>query len=102
LTSDDTYHFGAIPAGCHGSGTNNLVKAIDGQIAAGDFTHTDGSRYVMLVNKDLLKSIPCSPQFRHPPKRLQFVSPYSGKLGVYEGEQIWLAPGHGVLLKLEY
>lgn len=100
LTSDDTYHFGAIPAGCHGPGTNSLVASISGEMAVGDFTHTDGTRYVMVVNKNLAKSIPCDPHFRHPPKSLKFISPYTGQAGAFEGEQIWLAPGHGVLLKL--
>jgi hypothetical protein len=101
LTSDDTYHFGTVPSGCHGPATNSLVTAIGGDIAVGDFTHSDGTRYVMLVNENVSKSIPCAPQFRHPPKRLRFVSPYTGKTGDFEGEQIWLAPGAGVLLELD-
>jgi hypothetical protein len=101
LTSDDTYHFGSIPAGCHGPGANSLVTNIGGEFAVGDFTHTSGARYVMLVNKNLLKSIPCQPQFRHPPKTVKFISPYTGQAGAYQGEQVWLAPGHGVLLELE-
>jgi|SRR5579883_2433183 len=101
LTSDDTYHFGSIPAGCHGPGTNSLVTGASGNFAVGEFTHADGSRYVMVVNKDLAKSTSCWPQFRHPPKTLKFVSPYTGKLEVFDGEQVWLAPGQGVLLKPE-
>jgi hypothetical protein len=100
LTSDDTYHFGAMPAGCHGPDTNSLVTSIDGEFAVGDFTHTDGTRYVMLVNENLLKSVPCNPHFRHPAKRVKFISSYSGHAGAFEGEQIWLAPGSGALLQL--
>jgi hypothetical protein len=100
LTSDEVYHFGSVPAGSHGPSTNSLVTAADGQILVGDFTHKDGTRYVMLVNKDVLKSIPCWPKFRHAPAKVQKVSPYSGRLSAYEGENIWLAPGAGVLLKL--
>jgi len=101
LTSDDTYHFGSIPTGCHGPGPDSLVTNMAGEFAVGDFTHADGTRYVMVVNKNVLKSTLCQPQFRHPPKALKFVSPYSGQVGAYVGEQVWLAPGHGVLLKLE-
>jgi hypothetical protein len=100
LTSDDTYHFGAMPTGCHGPGANSLVTAITGEFAVGDFTHTDGSRYVMLVNENLSKSTPCQPQFRNPPKTVKLISPYTGQAVAYEGEQIWLAPGSGRLLKL--
>ncbi len=102
LTSDDTYHFGSIPAGCHGPGATSLVTNIGGEFAVGDFTHSNGARYVMLVNKNLLKSIPCQPQFRLPLKSVKFISPYTGQAGAYAGEQVWLAPGHGVLLKLEW
>ena len=66
----------------------------------GEFTHRDGSRYVMVVNK-ALASIPCSPQFRKAPRRLQQVSPYTGALMPFEGEQVWLAGGQGVLLRVE-
>ena len=101
LTSDETYHFGAIPPGCRGRDTNSLVTAMNGEFAAGDFTHRNGTRYVMLVNKNLAKSIPCLPQFRHPPKSVKLISPYTGAETSFDGENIWLAPGHGALLKLE-
>ncbi len=101
LTSDDAYHIGKIPTGCHGPTTNSLVTGVSGDNAlVGDFTHRDGSRYVMIVNKDLTKSRPCSAQFRNAPKRLQKVSPYSGSLSPFEGEDVWLAPGAAVLLKV--
>lgn len=49
----------------------------------------------------LAKSHPCSPQFRNPPRRVRMVSPFSGQLTGFDGEQRWLAPGQGVLMKLE-
>jgi hypothetical protein len=102
LTSDDVYHIGKSPSGCKGPSTNSLVSGVSGEnFLVGEFTHTDGSRYVMIVNKDLAKSRPCSPQFRKAPRRVQHVSPYSGALTPFEGEYVWLAPGQGVLLKLE-
>jgi hypothetical protein len=52
------------------------------------------------VNKNVYKSAVCFPHFRAAPKRLQFVSPYNGRLTDYEGEECWLAPGQGVLLKV--
>jgi len=100
LTSNAVYHFGDVPAGCAGPGETSLVKTIAGSMLVGDFTHEDGSRYVLIVNKDLSSSIPCAPQFRDPPSRLERVSPYTGTLVPSEGEQIWLAPGQGALLKV--
>jgi hypothetical protein len=103
LTCDDAYHLGTVPPGCHGPSTNSLVSGIEGgNVLVGDFTHTDGSRYVMVVNKSLTGSRTCWPQFRKPPKGLKHVSPYTGVLTRYEGEYAWLAPGQGVLLKPEY
>ena len=66
----------------------------------GDFTHADGGRYVMIVNKDRVHSRPCDPKFRNSPGALKMVSPYTGQLTPFEGEQVWLAPGAGVLLKI--
>jgi hypothetical protein len=103
LRSDEVYHFGAIPQGCDQPSEKSLVAGISGEFAAGDFTHEgDGSRYVMLVNKDLLKSIPCGPQYRTAPKKVELVSPYTGQLTPFEGEQVWLGPGQGSLLKLTF
>lgn len=100
LTSDETYHFGSVPPGCHGPGADSLVASMGGDFAAGDFTRADGARYVLIVNKNLGKSVPCAPQFRHPPKRVDLISPYTGQPTPFEGEQIWLAPGGGALLAL--
>lgn len=100
LKSDRVYHFGPVPTGCVGRDESSLVKAIDGPMLVGDFTHADGSRYVLVVNKDFGASVPCQPQFRQPPSKLELVSPYTGQLVPFTGEQIWLAPGQGSLLKL--
>ena len=100
LRSNRVYHFGSVPKGSAGPDDQSLVKTAAGNLLVGDFTHEDGSRYVLCVNKDFAKSMPCFPQFREPPKRLEMVSPYSGQLTAFDGEQVWLAPGQGVLLKL--
>jgi hypothetical protein len=101
LTSDDVYHFGSVPDGSHEPGPATLIKGMNSsEFMAGDFTHADGSRYIMIVNKDVSKSRYCAPQFRTPPSRLKMVSPYTGNLTDFSGEQQWLAPGQGVLLKL--
>jgi len=103
LTCDEVYHIGNVPSGCKGPLTNSLLTGVSGDnFLVGDFTHKDSSRYVMVVNKDLAKSRPCSPQFRRSPKSLRHVSPYAGVLTPFEGEYVWLAPGQGVLLKPEW
>ncbi len=102
LTSDAVYHFGHIPPGAGGPSTNSLVTSVGGDsFMAGDFTHRDGTRYLMVVNKDLAKSRVCAPHFRQVPRRVQHVSAYTGELTAFEGEDVWLAPGSGILLKVE-
>jgi hypothetical protein len=102
LSSDNVYHIGKVPAGCNGPPTNSLVTAVSGDnFLVGDFTHRDGSRYVMVVNKDLAKSRPCSPKFRQAPRQLRHLSPYTGVLTPFNSEYVWLAPGQGVLLVVE-
>jgi hypothetical protein len=102
LRSDDVYHFASIPAGSHGPRGDDLLTSVDnGDWMAGDFTHRDGSRYVLIVNKNLGGSAPCGPHFRHPTKGVRLVSPYSGELVDFAGEGCWLAPGQGALLKVE-
>jgi len=102
LKSDAVYHFGPPPSGASGPPANSLVTSAGGDgFLAGEFTHRDGSRYLMIVNKDLDKSRVCSLQFRAAPRRVLHVSPYSGALTPFHGEDVWVAPGGGVLLKLE-
>jgi hypothetical protein len=100
LTSDRVYHFGTVPAACAGADDKCLVKSVAGQILVGDFTHEDGTRYVMIVNRDFTQSVYCSPQFREAGSKVEQVSPYSGQLTPFSGEYAWLAPGQGALLKL--
>jgi len=100
LKSDRVYHFGEVPAGCTGPADESLVTGISGKMLVGDFTHEDGAWYVMVVNKDFTYSVVCAPQFRKAPSTLELVSPYSGSLTPFGGEQVWLAPGQAHLLKI--
>ncbi|WP_435020469.1 hypothetical protein TA3x_001846 [Tundrisphaera sp. TA3] len=100
LKSDRVYHFGEIPDGCAGPDDQSLVKAIAGPILVGDFTHEDGSRYILVVNRSTTASIPGLPQLRDPSLKLEKVSAYTGKVAPLAGEDVWLAPGQGALLKL--
>jgi hypothetical protein len=101
LTSDEVYHFGTLPAGCHAPSEKSLVKSADANFAIGDFTHEDGSRYVMVMNKSMTTSLPGWPQFRTAPKSLKLVSAFTGNVTPFEGEQVWIGPGQAILLKVE-
>ena len=102
LHSDAVYHFGQIPSGSSGPTTTSLVTGVSGNnFLVGEFTHQDGSRYLMVVNKDVVKSRHCALEYRKVPRRVQHVHAYSGTLIPFEGEDLWLAPGGGALLKIE-
>ncbi|MHB8952032.1 MAG: hypothetical protein ACYC4U_03530 [Pirellulaceae bacterium] len=101
LRSDDVYHFGSVPERNHGSSATSLIRTLNHpDFVAGDFTHEDGSRHVMIVNKSLQQSHPCVPEFNVPVKDLEYVSPISGRLEPFPKGLYWLAPGQGVLLRL--
>jgi hypothetical protein len=100
LTSNAVYHFGDIPPSCHGPTANSLVKEVAGNVLVGDFTHEDGSRYVLLVSKDLHKNLICDPKFRDASTQVRKVSVYTGELIPMNYDEQFLSPGQGMLLKL--
>ena len=100
LRSDSVYHFGNVPDRNRGTGETNLVKSINGEAVVGDFTHADGSRYVLIVNKNLKASFPCVPEFYKKPASIQYVCTRTGRLKPFPMPYYWLAPGQGVLLQV--
>lgn len=101
LRHDDAYHFGHVPAGAHAPPPAALVRGLEGrEFLVGEFTHADGARYVMIVNKRFHDSQWCHPVFCPTPAAVAVISPYTGEALPYTGEQCVLAPGQGVLLRL--
>lgn len=103
LKSDYVYHLGDVPMGHNAPTAQTSIKEIPGggRFIIGDFTHEDGSKYVMVVNKSVTKSYPCNPVFNGGDKKLKIVSPWKGGLQDYTREYFYLAPGQGILLKVE-
>lgn len=101
LRSVEVYHFGSVPRGSRGVMDHCLLKDVPyGEFVAGDFIHEDGSSYVMIVNKSLDESHPVMPVLRDETKKIKMLSPWRGELEDFN-RYFWLAPGQGVLLKLE-
>lgn len=103
LESNNVYHIGGdIPERNHGPAETSLVKTIPGgEFVVGDFTHSEnGKRYVMIVNRSIITSHQCAPEFHSPPGEVKYVSPVTGKILPYVGWAYFLAPGQGVLLEL--
>ena len=102
LTSTGVYHVGDVPEGCMALPGNTLVSVVHGSadFLVGEFIHSDGFKYVMLVNRDFHNSTNFRLELNDPGARLQRVSPYTGQLYNLAGENDWLAPGQGVLLRV--
>ncbi len=67
----------------------------------GEFEDPQGRPYVMLVNKDLQNSFQYLVVTKPEGRKLFRVSPYSGREEPVGREMDWLAPGAGVLLRVE-
>lgn len=102
LTSTGVYHVGHVPEGSVELPGNSLVKVVHGSrdFLVGEFIHSDGYQYVMLVNKDFQHSTNFRLELNDAGAILQRVSPYTGQLYNLAGENDWLAPGQGVLLRV--
>lgn len=103
LKSDRVYHIGSVPPENQGVADDSLVKGmkIGANWAVGEFTHEeDGSRWVMLLNKDQFSSHLCKPEFRTPPAKVEYCNPIAGDMRPFLDELHYLAPGQAVLIKL--
>jgi hypothetical protein len=55
----------------------------------------------MIVNKDLTYSFRFDIKFKREAHNVLRINPYSGRAEPFKGEQNWLAPGGGILLRVE-
>ena len=98
LKSVNVFHHPNVPEGCSGMDTSRFIASLSGgDLLAGEFEDGNGNPFVLVVNKDLVKSASCVISFKTPGD-VQFVSPYTGLLSPWTGENVWLAPGQGTLL----
>lgn len=104
LHSDEVYFIGDVPERNRGINKESLITGMKSgsEFIIGDFTHKDGSRWVMIVNKNLESSVPCIPQFRDSAliSSVEYLNPTTGKLALFPNPWYYLAPGQGVLLRL--
>jgi hypothetical protein len=104
LRSDDVYHVGEIPERNHSLNDKSLITGLDSGLGfvIGEFTHLDdNSRWMLIVNKNLTESAFCRPKFRSPPKSVRYLSPVTGELKPFPAPWYALAPGQGVLLRID-
>ena len=111
LKSTGVFHWPEAPYGCRILSGDTLVtgfrsevghgwKGGSTQFLIGEFEHTDGTPYVMIVNKSFTNSTRCEAEINGAYK-IHKVSSFSGSAAsITDGEQWWLGPGQGMLIKL--
>ncbi len=71
------------------------------QFLVGEFVHElDGSRWLVLVNKHFHHSSNFHLELAEPGWELEMLSPFNGQLQPLAGENNWLAPGQGMVLRV--
>ncbi len=108
LKSTDVYHIGgdSIPQRNHGITGSSWIQGMESGYAfiVGEFTHVvDGSKWMMIVNKDLKASTFVRPKFSQKVNTatIKIFSQTTGKLIDWPGPWFSLEPGQGVLLKVD-
>ncbi len=100
LKSVNVFHTGDLPVGSQALESSHFVESISGgSFVIGEFEAPDGRPHILVVNKDLRRSVPVVVRFRQQGQVLR-TSPYTGKTAPTGGEDAWLAAGQGVLLAI--
>jgi hypothetical protein len=100
LKSVNVFHHPDVPPGGTGLDTSRHLTALaGGRFVAGEFEGPGGRPFVLIVNKDLHGSTWFDVKFRQP-GRIMLTSAYTGETAPWGGENMWLAPGQGMLLSI--
>jgi hypothetical protein len=111
LNSTGVYHYPDVPEQARPLSESRLVESVEmtqrhvrppvaGRFLVGEFEDEQRRPYFLLVNKDLNHSFQFRVRLRKGGKLFR-VSPYSGREEPFGREMDWLAPGAGVLLRVE-
>ncbi|MCW5980928.1 MAG: hypothetical protein KIT09_22800 [Bryobacteraceae bacterium] len=112
LRSTGVYHYPEAPAGCKTLSESKLVASVEmfqryvrppiaARFMVGEFEDGQGRPYIMLVNKDLNNSFRFAVHFKGGERQVKRISPYTGQEQEFGREMDWLAPGAGVLLRVQ-
>jgi hypothetical protein len=112
LRSTGVYHSPDAPDQGRPLAASRLVQSVEmtqrlvqtpatARFLIGEFEDADHRPYLMLVNKDLAQSFRFALHLKQEGRHLFRVSPYSGREQAFGREMDWLAPGAGVLLRIE-
>jgi len=104
LTSTGVFFAAPPPVNNLPSLPGNLVEAVNAltPVMVGEFKHSDGTSYVMVVNLSLERSAKFTLKTRQPHASIKIVSAMDGSLSSFDQKDgLWLVAGQGALLKLE-
>jgi hypothetical protein len=111
LRSTGVFHYPDVPDQAHSLSQSRIVDSVEmtqryvrppiaAQYLIGEFEDGANRPYLMIVNKDLSHSFRFNIRLKHGGKLLR-ISPYSGREEPFGREMDWLAPGAGVLFRVE-
>jgi hypothetical protein len=102
-TSLGVFHHPNVPKGSNPLSDSKHVKSISGgDFAVGEFEDAEKIPAILVVNKSLKDSVVLSFEWKFAAKSgTQMLNPYSGKWQSWTGENVWLAPGQGMMLSAQ-
>jgi len=112
LHSTGVYHYPDVPDQAQSLASSKLIDSVEmtqryvrppvaGRFLIGEFEDDQHRPYFLIVNKDLRSSFQFHIHLRHPEAKLIRISPYSGQEEPFGREMDWLAPGAGILFRVE-
>lgn len=115
LRSTGVYHYPDVPKEGQPLSESRLVRwismvkdedqyvppSVAARFLVGEFEDEKGRPCLMIVNKDLTYSFRFDIEFKRAVHNIVRINPYSGQAEPFSGEQNWLAPGGGILLRVD-
>ena len=112
LHSTGVYHYPSVPEKGQPLSASRLIESVEttqryvvppvaGRILIGEFEDDGGRPYFLIVNKDLNNSFEFRIRLRQQGRKLIHISQYSGREEPFGREMDWLAPGAGMLFRVE-
>jgi hypothetical protein len=74
---------------------------VQGRFLIGEFEDEQGRPYLMIVNKDLNNSFQFAIELKQEGRKLVRIRNYSGREEEFGREMDWLAPGAGILFRIQ-
>jgi hypothetical protein len=112
LKSTGVYHYPDVPEYARAIGGSKLIRSVTmnqrlvrtpvaGRYLIGEFEDQQGRPYFMIVNKDLNNSFQFAIELKEPGRKLIRICNYSGQEEEFGREMDWLAPGAGILFRVQ-